>query len=48
MCNNELEHVPDEKDLGVTIDGELNFDEHMQMELMDKSDTASLTLIVKH
>ena len=29
VCNNELEHVPEEKDLGVTIDGELNFDEHI-------------------
>ena len=29
VCNNELEHVAEEKDLGVTIDGELNFDEHI-------------------
>lgn len=27
--NNELEHVPNEKDLGVTIDDELKFEEHI-------------------
>ena len=27
--NNELEHVSDEKDLGITIDSELNFGEHI-------------------
>ena len=30
ICNNELEHVSDEKDLGVTIDDELKFEEHMR------------------
>ena len=29
MSGNELEHVFDEKDLGVTIDGELSFEEHI-------------------
>ena len=29
VSDNELEHVPDEKDLGVTIDGELKFEEHI-------------------
>ena len=29
LCNNELEHLPDEKDLGVTIDDELKFEEHI-------------------
>ena len=29
MDNHELEHVFDEKDLGVTIDFEMNFDEHI-------------------
>ena len=29
MSGNELEHVFDEKDLGVTIDGELTFEEHI-------------------
>lgn len=29
LCSNDLEHVPDEKDLGVTIDDELNFEEHI-------------------
>ena len=29
LCNHELEHVPTEKDLGVTIDEELKFDEHI-------------------
>ena len=28
VYNNEIEHVFDEKDLGVTIDSELKFDEH--------------------
>ena len=29
ICNNELEHVADEKDLGVTIDEEVKFEEHI-------------------
>ena len=29
ICNNELEHVSSEKDLGVTIDEELKFEEHI-------------------
>ena len=29
LCNNELEHVSSEKDLGVTIDEELKFEEHI-------------------
>ena len=29
VYNNEIEHVFDEKDLGVTIDSELKFDEHI-------------------
>ena len=29
ICGNEIEHVFDEKDLGVTLDGELRFDEHV-------------------
>ena len=29
ICNNELEHVSSEKDLGVTIDDELKFEEHI-------------------
>ena len=29
IINNEIEHVFDEKDLGVTIDAELNFEEHI-------------------
>ena len=29
ICNNELEHVAEEKDLGVTIDDELKFGEHI-------------------
>ena len=29
LCNNELEHVSEEKDLGVTIDEELKFAEHI-------------------
>ena len=29
ISKNELEHVPDEKDLGVTIDDELKFEEHI-------------------
>ena len=29
ICHNELEHVFEEKDLGVTIDSELKFEEHM-------------------
>ena len=33
VCNNELEHVPDEKDLGVTIDSELKFEEHISRKI---------------
>ena len=29
LCSNELEHVSEEKDLGVTIDEELKFEEHI-------------------
>ena len=33
ICNNELEHVSDEKDLGVTIDDELKFQEQMRKKI---------------
>ena len=29
LCNNKLEHVSAEKDLGVTIDDELKFEQHI-------------------
>ena len=33
IMGNELEHVADEKDLGITIDAELNFDEHISKKI---------------
>ena len=29
ICNNEIDHVFEEKDLGITIDSELRFEEHI-------------------
>ena len=33
IMGNELEHVADEKDLGITIDGDLNFEEHISRKI---------------
>ena len=51
LCNHELEHVPTEKDLGVTIDEKLKFDEHItrkKTELLDRLDEVSHTSTPKH